>query len=87
MDSFLGDLWTHPSYLGSDPGPGVKKDPSKTFYSRDVLKLLLKRTLTNIATDSKEEEHNHHQHMKTKAVDNEVRRGGTTSPGPSVKTV
>jgi len=27
-----------------DPGPGVTKDPSKTFYFQDVLNLIFKRT-------------------------------------------
>ena len=48
-----------------DPGPGVKKDPSKTFYFCDVLKFHFKRTLMNSSTWGKEEEHNNHQHMKT----------------------
>jgi len=48
-----------------DPSPGVKKDPSKTFYFRDVLKLHFKRTLINTCACGKEEKHNNHQHMKT----------------------
>ena len=36
-----------------DLGPGVKKDPSKTFYFRDVLKLIFKRTLMNTSACGK----------------------------------
>jgi len=32
----------HPHIRDDDPGPSVKKDLSKTFYFRDVLKLQLK---------------------------------------------
>ena len=28
-----------------DPGPGVTKDPSKTFYFRDVLNFIFKRNM------------------------------------------
>ena len=48
-----------------DPSSGVKKDPSKTFYFRDVLNLHSKRQLMNPYACEKEEEHNNHQHMKT----------------------
>jgi len=65
----------------------VKKDPSKTIYFRDVLKLLFKRTLTNTFACCKEEQHNNHQHMRTKAVDNGVLPRGTMSLSPSVKMV
>ena len=70
-----------------DPGPGVKKDLPKTFYFRDVLKFLFKRKLTNTTANCKEEEHKNHQHMKTKAVGNGIRPGGTTSSSPGVKIV
>lgn len=36
-----------------DPGLGVKKDPSKTFYFHDVLKFLFKRTLMNTSACGK----------------------------------
>jgi len=65
----------------------VKKKLSKTFYFHDVLKFLFKITLMNTSQLCKEEEHNNHQHMETKSVDNRFRPGGTTSPRPGVKIV
>ena len=32
------------SFKDNDPGLGVTKDPSKTFYFRDVLNCIFKRT-------------------------------------------
>ena len=43
-----------PGGFVADPGLGVNKDPSKTFYLRDVLKFLFKITLTNTSSCGKE---------------------------------